>query len=221
MAYENPKVTVDLVVFTIKDNDLKVLLIKRAIEPYKGNWAIPGGFLKINETVEEAAKRELKEETGIETVYLEQLYTFSQPDRDPRGRVITVTHLALVNSSELKLKASSDAAEAHWFSTYKIPKLAFDHNKILEYAIKRLRWKFEYTTIAFSLLPDKFTLTQLQKTYDIVFNKKFDKRNFRKKILSLGILKLTKQIKKNVSHRPPRLYSSNKKIGEIIEILKI
>lgn len=212
-------VTVDIVIFTIKNNDLKILLVKRAIHPFKAKWAIPGGFVKTSESLEQAAKRELREEAGVKEVYLEQLYSFGKPDRDPRGRVITVAYFALINSDKIKLKASTDVSDAKWFSAHKVPKLAFDHNEILEYALKRLKWKFEYTTIAFSLLPKRFTLSQLQNTYEIIFNKKFDKRNFRKKILSLKIVKPTKKINQKVSHRPPRLFTSNKKLGEIIEII--
>ncbi len=220
--YEKPSVTVDIIVFTVQNQELKVLLVKRGIEPFKEMWAIPGGFVRIKESLEEAAKRELKEETGVKNVYLEQLYTFGAVDRDPRGRVITVSYFALINSEKAKekLEAATDASEAKWFSVNKLPKLAFDHNKILKYSIKRLRWKFEYTTIAFSLLSKKFTLTQLQRLYEIVFNKKFDKRNFRKKILSLSLVEPTKEIKKDVSYRPPQLYSLKRKIGEIVEILQ-
>lgn len=220
--YPKPSVTVDIITFTIKENDLKVLLVKRAIEPFKGMWAIPGGFIRLEESIEDAAKRELEEETGVKEVYLEQLYTFGDLNRDPRGRVITVSYFALINSEKSKqeLKATTDASEASWFSVNKLPKLAFDHDKILEYSLKRLRWKFEYTTIVFSLLQKKFTLSQLQKIYEIVFNRKFDKRNFRKKILSLNILEPTKEIKKDVSYRPPKLYSLKAKIGEIVEVLQ-
>lgn len=217
--FEKPSVTVDIIIFTVKDNDLKVLLVKRAIEPFKDMWAIPGGFVRINESLEEAAKRELQEETNVKAEYLEQLYTFGATNRDPRGRVITVAYMALINADKVKLKAATDVSEAKWFSAFELPKLAFDHDKILNYALKRLRWKFEYTTVAFSLLPEKFTLSQIQKLYEMVFNKKFDKRNFRKKILSLDLMEKTKEKEENVSHRPPQLYSFKKKIGEIIEIL--
>lgn len=216
--YEKPSVTVDIVVFTIKDDDLKVLLIKRGIEPYKDYWAIPGGFVKINESLENAAKRELEEETGVKEVYLEQLYSFGEVDRDPRGRVITVAYMALINSEKIILSARTDAKEAQWHSVKKLPKLAFDHNKILEYSLKRLRWKFEYTTVGFSLLPKTFTISQIQKIYEIVFNKKFDKRNFFKKILTLDILSEV-GIKKDVSYRPPMAYSLKKDIGEIIDMI--
>jgi 8-oxo-dGTP diphosphatase len=215
--YPRPSVTVDVVIFTIKDNDLKVLLIKRAKAPFKDSWAIPGGFVRMNESLDEAAIRELGEETGVKNVYLEQLYSFGEVGRDPRGRVITIAYFALMNSENMNLKASTDASEVSWFPINKLPKLSFDHDKILSYAIKRLRWKFEYTTAAFSLLPKKFTLTHLQRLYEIVFNRKFDKRNFRKKIISLNILK-EEEIQKNVSFRPPQLYSLQAKPGEIVKI---
>ena len=215
--FKKPSVTADIVIFTIKDNDLKVLLVKRKIAPFKDNWALPGGFVRIDESLEDAAKRELKEETGVKDVYLEQLFSFGDPKRDPRGRVITIAYIALINSENIKLKATTDVSDAQWFSIKKIPQLAFDHKKILDYSLKRLKWKFEYTTIAFSLLPKKFTMSDLQKIYEIVFNKKFDKRNFSKKISSLDIVK-EEGIKKDVSHRPPMLYSLKKNIGEIVEI---
>jgi 8-oxo-dGTP diphosphatase len=218
--YPKPSVTVDIVIFTIKDKDLKVLFVKRGIEPFKGKWAIPGGFVRMNESLEEAAKRELEEETNVKEVYLEQLYTFGQVDRDPRGRVITVSYFALVNQENINLSAKTDVVEARWFSVASLPELAFDHRKILNYALKRLRWKFEYTTVAFSLLNKKFTLSELQNIYEIVFNREFDKRNFRKKVLSLGILN-EEEIKKDVSHRPPLLYSLKEKIGKIVEIIGI
>jgi 8-oxo-dGTP diphosphatase len=216
--YPKPSVTVDIIIFTVKNDDLKVLLIKRAVDPFNGMWAIPGGFVKLDESLEDAAKRELNEETGVKDVYLEQLYSFGEVKRDPRGRVITIAYFALANSDSIQLSASSDVSKAEWFSVKKLPELAFDHGKIMDYAVQRLRWKFEYTTAAFSLLPKKFTLTQLQEIYEIVFGKNFDKRNFRKKILDLDILK-KESINKQVSHRPAQTYSLKKKIGEIVNIL--
>ncbi|MEK6757807.1 MAG: NUDIX domain-containing protein [Nanoarchaeota archaeon] len=216
--HEKPSVTVDIVIFTIRDDDLKVLLVKRDIEPFKGEWAIPGGFVRINESLEDAAKRELEEETGVKDVYLEQLYSFGNPERDPRGRVITIAYIALINSEKIKLKATTDASDVQWFSIKKIPSLAFDHKKILDYSLKRLKWKFEYTAVAFSLLPKKFAISEIQKIYEIVFDREFDKRNFSKKLLSLNILK-EEEIKKDVSHRPPMTYSLKKNIGDIIEII--
>lgn len=211
-------VTVDVVVFGVRDRELKVLLIKRKISPFKDSWAIPGGFVREKESLESAARRELEEETGAKGVYLEQLYSFGELNRDPRGRVVTIAYYALAKADSLSLHASTDASDVCWFSVNNLPKLAFDHKRILEYAIKRLRWKFEYTPVAFSLLEDKFTLSQLQDIYQIVFNREFDKRNFRKKILSLNILN-KEAIKTDVSHRPPQLYSLKKKLPEIIEFL--
>lgn len=216
--FPKPAVTVDVVIFTIKNNELKVLLVKRGIEPFKGMWAIPGGFIKMDESLEDAARRELKEETGVANIYLEQLYTFGDVDRDPRDRVVTVSYIALINSDNVKLSASTDVSDAQWFSVLKLPKLGFDHRKIIEYALRRLKWKFGYTTVAFSLLPKNFTLAEVQRLYEIVYNKKFDKRNFMKKILSLNILQ-EEGIRKNVSFRPPMTYSLKTDIGEIVEIL--
>ena len=216
--YPQPSVTVDIVIFTVQNRELKVLLIKRNLEPFKGEWAIPGGFVRIQESLDEAATRELREETGVKDVYLEQLYTFGKVKRDPRGRVVTIAYFALVNPESIKIQASTDAAEVTWFSVSKLPKLAFDHKEIIEYALKRLKWKFEYTTVAFSLLPKKFTISQVQNIYEIVFSKKFDKRNFRKKILAMDILK-TEEVMTDVSHRPPQLYSLKRKIGDIAEII--
>mgnify|MGYP001619903490 CR=1 FL=1 len=216
--YEKPSITVDIVIFTIQEKELKVLLVKRNIEPFKEKWALPGGFVRISESLESAAKRELEEETGVKEVYLEQLFTFGDPKRDPRGRVITVSYMALINSDKINLKASTDVSDAKWFSVNKIPILAFDHKKILSYALKRLKWKFEYTTVAFSLLPKEFAISQIQKIYEIIFDKTFDKRNFTKKILSLNILE-EKGIKKEVSYRPPKLYSLRTGIGEIVNII--
>lgn len=219
MDYPKPSVTTDILIFTIRNSELNILLVKRNIEPFKNMWAIPGGFVRMEETLEQAAKRELKEETNVSPDYLEQLYTFGDLNRDPRGRVITVAYFALIKSDKIELKASTDVSNAEWFNINNLPKLAFDHEKILEYAIKRLRWKLEYTTIAFSMLPERFTLSELQSTYETIFNKPFDKRNFRKKIFALNLVKSTKEIEKNVQHRPSKLYEFKGKIGDIIEII--
>lgn len=210
--YQRPSVTADMIIFTVRENDLKVLLIKRGGHPYKGMWAIPGGFVNMDESLEEAARRELQEETSVTDVYLEQLYTFGDPHRDPRTRVISVAYFALVDASRLKeMKAGSDAQDAQWFSMYSLPDLAFDHAKVLDYALTRLRYKLEYTNVAFALLPEKFTLTELQRVYEIILNKPLDKRNFRKKILGMEIddrpmLAETTETRMDGSHRPARLY---------------
>ena len=208
--YERPSVTVDVVMMSLRQRDLQVLLIKRRSWPYEGMWAIPGGFVNMDESLEAAAKRELQEETGVQDVYLEQLYTFGDPGRDPRTRVITVVYFALLDSARLQVKAADDAADVGWFSVYHLPQLAFDHEKILHYTLDRLRGKLSYTTIAFNLLPERFTLRELQRVYEIIQHKKeLDKRNFRKKILSNGILEDTGEKKMEGTHRPARLYRFN------------
>lgn len=207
--YERPSVTVDVVMMSLRQRDLQVLLIKRRSWPYEGMWAIPGGFVNINESLVDAAKRELQEETGVQDVYLEQLYTFGDPGRDPRTRVITVVYFALLDSARLQVRAADDAVDVGWFSVYHLPELAFDHANILDYALNRLRGKLEYTTIAFNLLPEQFTLRELQRVYEIILHKKLDKRNFRKKILSTGILEDTGAKKMEGTHRPARLYRFN------------
>src|SRR2546426_8136496 len=164
--YDRPSVTVDVVILSLRQKDLQVLLVKRRSWPYEGMWAIPGGFVNMDESLETAAKRELQEETGVQDVYLEQLYTFGDPGRDPRTRVITVVYFALLDSERLQVKAADDAVDVGWFSVYDLPPLAFDHAKILEYALNRLRGKLDYTQIAFNLLPEQFTLRELQSVYE-------------------------------------------------------
>jgi len=207
--YERPSVTVDVVMMSLRQRDLQVLLIKRRSWPYEGMWAIPGGFVNMDESLETAAKRELQEETNVQDVYLEQLYTFGDPGRDPRTRVITVVYFALLDSERLQVKAGDDAANVGWFSVYHLPELAFDHARILQYALDRLRGKLQYTQIAFNLLPEQFTLRELQRVYEIILHRRLDKRNFRKKILSTGILEDTGAKKMEGTHRPARLYRFN------------
>jgi 8-oxo-dGTP diphosphatase len=209
--WERPSVTVDVVILTLQEGDLKVLLVKRDHWPYEGYWAIPGGFIDMRESLEESARRELEEETGLRDLYLEQLYTFGDPGRDPRTRVITVAYFALVDRKQLQPSAADDAAAVGWFSMYHLPPLAFDHAKILDYTLQRLRGKLEYTTIGFQFLPEKFTLSELQQVYQAILGKerKLDKRNFRKKIVSTGILEETGELKTEGTHRPARLYRFN------------
>ena len=208
--YPQPSVTVDLVIFTIAEDDLKVLLIRRGQEPFKGRWALPGGFVEIDESLERAAARELKEEVGVTNVYLEQLYTFGEPKRDPRGRVISVSYFALVDAERQRIVAASDAAEAQWYSVFDAPKLAFDHAKILDCAVWRLRNKIEWTTVGYELLPKKFTLSELQRVYEIILQRPVDKRNFRKKILAQGQIIELNETRSDVAHRPAGLYSFRK-----------
>ena len=219
MIKQHILVTVDNVIFTISEGQLQVLLIKRDIEPFKGMRAIPGGFVLESEDCEKAAYRELQEETSIKNVYLEQLYTFSDPKRDPRGRVVSIAYMALVARENLTIKAGSDAAEAKFFPIEKLPKLAFDHKKILEYALQRLRWKIEYTNVAQYILAKKFTLSELQKVYEIVLDQSIDVRNFRKKIDKLGLVKETGEKEIGVKYRPAKLYKFVENKLKIVEVL--
>jgi 8-oxo-dGTP diphosphatase len=189
-----------------EQQELNVMLIQRDVPPFQGQWALPGGFVRLNETLEEAARRELQEETGIEHVYLEQLYTFGAVDRDPRDRVVTVTYYALINTTEQHIHATTDARAAAWFAIGKVPPLAFDHTQILATALTRLKGKLRYEPIGFELLPSKFTLSQLQKLYETVLGQTLDKRNFRKKILSMDLLIDLGETERDVRHRAAKLY---------------
>jgi len=204
--YPRPALTADCVVFGLDEDDLKVLLIQRGMEPFKGTWALPGGFVAMDESVENTARRELREETGLANVFLEQLYTFSAPDRDPRDRVVTVAYYALVNLSEHAPHASTDAASVAWFSIDDTPTLAFDHAAILATAYERLRGKIRYQPIGFELLPRKFPLRMLQSLYEKILDRPLDKRNFRKRILAMDILEELDEFETDVAHRAARLY---------------
>jgi len=208
--YERPSVTVDVVIFSLVDNDLQVLLVKRKYAPFAGVWAIPGGFVRMEESLEDAALRELAEETSVTDVYIEQLYTFGAPHRDPRTRVITVAYFALVPHDAIRHRPGDDAAETAWSSMFELPPLAFDHEEILTYALQRLRYKLEYTAVGFELLPDVFTLTELQHAYEIILGEQLDKRNFRRKILSSDVLEETGRKKKESEGRPAMLYRYRK-----------
>ena len=189
---------------------LKILLIQRALDPFKGAWALPGGFVDMEEDLEAAALRELEEETGVRDVFIEQLYTFGQPERDPRGRVVSVAYYALVNLAEHPVHASSDADHVEWFELDQLPRLAFDHDRIVEVAINRLRGKVRYQPIGFELLPEQFTLSQLQKLYETILGvEQLNKRNFRKRILDMGILQEAGK-QEGVAHRPAILYRFDK-----------
>jgi 8-oxo-dGTP diphosphatase len=205
-----PLVTVDVVMLSLHQGDLQVLLMKRKSWPYADMWAIPGGFVTQEEALEEAARRTLFEKTGLHQVYLEQLATFGAPERDPRARVITVAYFALLGCADarlLQVQAADHTTDVAWFSLFRLPPLAFDHAPILDYTLQRLRGKLEYTTIAFHLLPEQFTLSQLQQVYERILRRPLDKRNFRKKILSASIIEDTrKDMRGNARHRPARLY---------------
>jgi 8-oxo-dGTP diphosphatase len=205
--YERPSVTVDVVIFSLIEDQLQVLLVRRKEWPFAGMWAIPGGFIRMTESLEEAAARELAEETGVHDVYMEQLYTFGAPDRDPRTRVITVAYFALVPAGAVRdHRAGSDAAETGWWPVQALPELAFDHREILDYALTRLRYKLEYTSVGFELLPDVFTLSELQNAYELILGESLDKRNFRRKILTADVLEDTGQLRREGEGRPARLY---------------
>lgn len=209
--FARPALAVDCVIFGIDEDDLKVMLIQRGVDPYRGMWAIPGGFVRVDESLDSAARRELEEETGIQDVFLEQLYTFGDVDRDPRERVVSVAYYALTNLIGHMVDARTDASNAAWFALSDLPELPFDHAAILDAALERLRGKVRYRPIGFELLPDRFTLTQLQRVYEIVLDREIDKRNFRKKILAMEILKDTGEVEKDVAHRAARLYRFDKR----------
>lgn len=204
--YPHPAVTVDVVLFTIRDDDLKALLIQRAQEPFEGSWALPGGFVGIGESLRRAAWRELREETGVHAGYIEQLHTFGRPGRDPRERVITVAYLALLPSDRLEPVAASDAKDAKLFSLKNLPDLAFDHANILRRAHERLKEKLDDSVIALQLLPVAFTHSELRRVYELVLGVMLDKRNFRKKISALGVIEATGEAKRAGPHRPAKLY---------------
>jgi 8-oxo-dGTP diphosphatase len=204
--YPRPALTVDCVVFGFDDGELSVLLIQRALAPFKGSWALPGGFVRVDETLDAAARRELAEEAGIQDVFLEQLYTFGAVDRDPRERVVSVAYYALVKLADFRARAATDAADARWFAVSKVPQLAFDHAQLLAAALARLRGKVRYQPIGFELLPPKFTLSQLQHLYEAILETELDKRNFRKRVLSLGLLTPLQETRRTGRHRPAQLF---------------
>ncbi len=209
--HPHPAVTVDCAVFGLDEDGLKALLIQRDVEPFAGRWALPGGFVRPDEGLEAAARRELREETGLERLFLEQLYTFGEPGRDPRERVITVAWYALVRLADHRVQAATDARQAAWFPVDDMPSLAFDHDAILTTALTRLHGKVRWQPIGFELLPPKFTLTQLQRMYETVLERGLDKRNFRKKVLGLGILEELDEVEQDVAHRAARLYRFDQK----------
>ena len=206
--YPRPAVTTDCVIFGYDGKELKVLLIERGIEPFKGCWAFPGGFLNMDEDALAGARRELKEETGLEDAFIEQFHTFSEPGRDPRGRVITIAHYALVKIQEVE--GGDDAAQARWFPIGEVPPLAFDHDRILRMAMSRLKERIHFEPVGFELLPDVFTMPQLQNLYESILEVHFDRRNFASKMLKLGILEDTGARPAGASSRIPVSYRFNK-----------
>ncbi len=205
--YPHPAVTADCVIFGFDGVRIKVLLIQRGIEPFKGSWAFPGGFMKMDETAEECAKRELEEETGLKDTPVEQFYTFTDVNRDPRERVITVAYYALVKISEVK--GGDDAASAQWFDFSEIPSLAFDHERILRKAVSCLKERICFEPVGFELLPEVFTMPELQNLYEAILDVKFDRRNFYNKMLKLGILTEAQERPKGTPSRVPVKYRFN------------
>lgn len=213
--YPHPAVTTDCVIFGFDGSELQVLLIERGIEPFKGKWAFPGGFLKMDETAREGALRELKEETSLENAYIEQFNTYSDPWRDPRERVITIAHYALVRKQEVK--GGDDAAKAQWFPIDKVPQLAFDHDKILRDAMRKLRERIHFEPIGFELLPEKFTMRELQILYESILGVKFDRRNFAKKMMHYELLNQLDETVRPTAKRDALLYSFNKENYELFK----
>lgn len=208
--YPRPNLAVDCVIFGLDDQDaLKVLLIRRNLEPFKDQWALPGGFVHIDESLDEAARRELQEETGVKNLFLEQLYTFGETTRDPRERVVSVAYYALINLSEHPVEAATDACDADWFPVRETPSLAFDHEQILNKAVNRLRSKVRYEPIGFELLPKKFTIPQLQRLYETILGIKLDRRNFFRKFRQTQLLIDLDETQEGVPHRAAKFYQFN------------
>lgn len=217
--YPHPALTTDVVAFALRDQQLQLLLIRRANPPFQNQWALPGGFLDIDEDLDQCATRELAEETGLSDLYLEQLGTFGAPERDPRERVISVAYLAVLpNDHDNEAVAASDAAEVGWFAINALPELAFDHAEIIALAHQRLVAKLGYSSIALQFMPASFTLSELQSVYETLRGETLDKRNFRKRILSLDLIEETGETQRNGSHRPARTYKARHR--DRVEIIK-
>ena len=205
--YKNQGIHVDIATFSIEEGVVKVLLIMRGNAPFKGEWMMPGGAVYNNESTDNAAIRELKEKTGLEGVHLEQFYAFSDPNRDPRMRMISIGYLALIDKNSVKiLQKTPKTINAEWFDINKIPPLVFDHNEILQKALNELRKTITKTNLVKVLLSKEFTLVELQKIYEAILGNKFDRRNFRRKFLNLGLIKPTGSQKEANGHRPAYFY---------------
>ncbi len=212
--YDRPSVTVDVVIFSLIERELNILLVKRKRWPYEGQWAIPGGFINIDESIETAARRELEEETGVRDIYLEQLYTFGEPLRDPRTRVISVAYFAIIRADRQVLKVSDESTDVRWFPVRRLPgQLAFDHDHILATALDRLRSKLEYTTLAFQLLPEVFSILELKHIYEQILGEKLDKGNFYRKIKDAKVLEDT-GMRREGRGRPTTLYRFRRDRGD-------
>ena len=204
-----PVLTTNVVVFSLRDEQLKLLLVRRRNAPFQGYWSLPGGVVGEDEDIEANANAKLEEGTGVSGLYLEQLCTFGAPDRDPRERVISIAYYALVPSKRLRLRTDEHSEGVGWFALDELPELAFDHGRMVETAHQRLASKLEYSTIAFQFMPERFTLSELQNVYQIILNCDLDKRNFRKRMLAMDQIRQTPEVRKNGSHRPARLYRVN------------
>jgi 8-oxo-dGTP diphosphatase len=212
--YDRPSVTVDVVIFTLQGGELHVLLVQRKHWPFEGHWAIPGGFVNMDEGLDQAARRELEEETGVRDIYLEQLYTFGHPKRDPRTRVISVAYIALVSADTQTLRVSDESTNVSWFPVRRLPgALAFDHDSILAMALERLRSKLEYTTLAFQLLPEVFSVLELKHIYEQILGEELDKGNFYRKIKDAKVLEDT-GMRREGRGRPTTLYRFRRKRGD-------
>ena len=217
---QNITVAVDNCIFTVIDGQLHVLLIQMQKEPFNNVWALPGGLVRDRERLDTAAKRILKISTGVTSVYLEQLYTFDALKRDPLGRVISAAYFSLIQSAGIQLKTSSKYKDVRWWKAKDVPKkLAYDHSEVLKYAKQRLSWKVEYSNVVWSLLPAKFTLTELQQVYEAILGRGLDKRNFRKRVLGLGLISSTGQQAMRGAHRPAELYKFKERKPKIVQIL--
>lgn len=205
--YPHPSVTTDCVIFGFDGTKIHVLLIQRGIEPYKGKWAMPGGFLRMDERADVGARRELEEETGLKTAYIQQFHTFTEPGRDPRERVVTIAYYALVHMQEVR--GGDDAADAKWFPIDDIPALAFDHDMILRMALKELRKQIHFEPIGFELLPEKFTIKELQNLYEAILDVRFDRRNFYNKMKHFEILQQLDETVKPTVKREAYLFKFN------------
>lgn len=205
--YQFAVIASDVVILTLRDGKLQVLLIQMQKAPFKGEWAVPGGLVQPRESVDEAAHRILAEKAGVHGVYLEQLYTFGKVSRDPFGRVVSVAYFALIPSDSVKLHTTKEYGDVRWFPVKKLPGMAYDHGEIVQTAIKRLQAKLEYTNIVYSLLPKTFTLSDLQEMYETILGKAMDKRNFRKKVLSLKLVKRVGEKRQGLASRPAELYT--------------
>jgi len=204
--YPHPAVTADVAVFTVRNNALAVLLVRRSLPPFEGRWALPGGFVGIRESLRRAAWRELREETGIRAPFLAPVGAFGHPDRDPRERVISIAYYTLVAHDRLDIHAGSDAGDANLFAVTELPELAFDHDRILLRARERMQADFDDSVIGLELPGETFTLGELQRVYEIVLGRALDKRNFRRRILRLGVLEATGEARRVGTHRPAALY---------------